>query len=72
MTSQNQSLADDVLRGAEAIAQFTGDDPRRIYYLGTTGALPIFKIGDSLCMRKSRYLQMVEELENASLAQAGK
>ena len=63
------NIADDTLRGAKAIADYTGDDVRRTNYLLERGLLPAFKIGDRWCMRKSKYLAMIEaseaEVQNA-------
>ena len=56
-------LADDTLLGAKAIAEFTGFNLRRTNYLLEHGLLPAFKIGDRWCMRKSKYLAMIEASE---------
>lgn len=47
-------LSDDLLSGAEEIAAFTGLPVRRIYYIASQSeVLPIFKLGSTLCARKS-------------------
>ena len=46
-------LHDDLLTGAQAIAEFTGLPLRRVYYLSETGALPVFRLGQILQARKS-------------------
>jgi hypothetical protein len=51
--SARDTLADDLLVGAEPIAQFTGLKQRAIYHAAATGHLPIFKIGSLLAARKS-------------------
>lgn len=61
-------LADDLLRGAGAIAQFLfGDDNKRrkVYYLAseTNLKLPIFRIGNVICARKSKLLEWIEQRE---------
>jgi hypothetical protein len=73
-------LGDDLLEGADAIAEFlfgNKNKRRRVYYL--TDQLPIFRLGTSICARKSSLLAMIEELEAPkgsptanNLAEAGK
>jgi hypothetical protein len=52
-----KSLADDLLRGACAIAEFTGFDERQVYHLHERKKLPTFKIGATICARKSELSQ---------------
>jgi hypothetical protein len=66
MNSQlpTDTLADDLLVGAPAIARFVfGADGaaeiRRTYHLAATGALPgLFKMGGLLAARKSKLLTL--------------
>jgi hypothetical protein len=61
-----QEFADDMLRGADEIAQFLfGDENvrRKVYHLAATSNLPIFKLGSMLCARKSVLLRWVETQE---------
>lgn len=51
--NDNSPLAADVLRGADAIAEWMGFKRRTIYHLAATGALPTFRMGDIVCARKS-------------------
>ena len=49
-------LADDLLRGADAIAEFIFGERgsrRKIYYLAETSHLPVFRLGSVLCARRS-------------------
>jgi hypothetical protein len=46
-------LADDLLSGVPAIAEFTGRPSRRVYYLAEKKLIPLFKVGDRWCGRKS-------------------
>jgi hypothetical protein len=46
-------LADDLLTGIRAIAQYTGESERRTEYLVACGLIPAFKIGARVCARKS-------------------
>ena len=62
------SIGDDLLRGADQIAEFVFGDVkhrRKVYYL--TGdakkGLPYFKIGSLICARKSTLLRWIEAQE---------
>jgi hypothetical protein len=49
-------LADDLLRGADEIAEFifgVRGSRRKIYYLAETSHLPVFRLGSMLCARRS-------------------
>jgi len=59
------NLADDLLRGAEAIAVFVFGDAkhrRKVYYYASDAKvrLPIFRIGNVICARKSRLMEWIE------------
>jgi excisionase family DNA binding protein len=57
-------LADDLLRGVEAISAFTGLKKRTIYHLAERGRLPVFKMGArQWCARKSTLKRHIEILE---------
>lgn len=51
--NDNNPLAADVLRGADAIAIWMGFNRRTIYHLTANGTLPTFRMGDIVCARKS-------------------
>lgn len=60
-------LADDMLRGADAIATFIFGTPgsrRKIYYLAETSHLPVFRLGSVLCARRSVLMQWIAGQEN--------
>jgi hypothetical protein len=62
-------VAGDILRGAEEIAQFLFGNQkyrRRVYNLVGRKQLPIFRMGPSICARKSVLLQWIEAQEGAS------
>lgn len=63
-------LADDLLGGAKEIAKFTGESPRRTYYLLETRKLPGFKLGEKWYARKSRLIAHYEALERAAQSAA--
>jgi hypothetical protein len=63
-------LADDLLEGAAAIADFLFGDPklrRRVYWLAEKQSLPVFRLGVTLCARPSTLRQWVAEQERAGL-----
>jgi hypothetical protein len=63
------SLADDVLRGAGQIATFLFGEVtarRRVYDLADSGALPVFRLGTTICARRSTLLDWIAEQERAS------
>jgi hypothetical protein len=66
----NLLLADDILEGADAIAEFlfgSKEDRRRIYYLAESSKLPVFRFGAVLCARKSVLLKYITAQENRVL-----
>jgi excisionase family DNA binding protein len=46
-------LADDLLSGAKAAAQFIGVPPRAVYHMVEAGDLPVIRKGRKLFFRKS-------------------
>lgn len=46
-------LRDDLLAGAKAAAEYTGETPRSIYHLTESGLLPVIRKGRKLYFRKS-------------------
>jgi hypothetical protein len=72
MDEQNADLAHDLLRGVSAISQFTGDSPRRTYYLIERKLLPVFRHGGKWCARRSTLREFFRKLEaGAAGADAG-
>ena len=65
MTQHDPEFANDLLRGAETIAQFLyGNGKRRqVYHLVATSNLPVFKLGSMICARKSVLLKWVKDQE---------
>ena len=60
------ALADDLLRGAEEIAQFVYGHRRhrrKIYHLVQTKRLPVFHLGSTLCARRSTLIAWIEDQE---------
>ena len=54
----------DLLSGADAIAAFMGLKVRRVYHLAETERLPVFRLGATLCARRSTLLRWIEGMEN--------
>lgn len=62
-------LSDDILEGADQIAGFLyGDSKKRskVYHLAENKRLPTFKIGKTICARKSTLLAWIAEQEKAA------
>ena len=71
----DEPLADDVMRGAEAIADFLYGDAtqrRKVYHLAETSRLPIFRLGSVLCARRSVLLHWIKEQEQRGYIQPRK
>lgn len=66
----NTELAQDLLRGADAIAEFVFGDVnqrRKVYHLAETSRLPVFRLGALLCARKSVLLNWIGEQEKRGM-----
>jgi len=64
-----KNFANDLLRGAEEIAEFLYGDRRlrrRVYHLVATSRLPVFRLGSLICARRSQLVHWVEEMEGRS------
>ncbi len=67
-------LADDILRGADEIAEFLFGDRasrRKVYYLAECTRLPIFWLGSVLCARRSVLLNWIAGQESRGARFAG-
>jgi len=65
-----RELADDLLRGADEIAEFifgTPESRRKVYYLAECCRLPVFRLGSMLCARRSILLKWIAGQENRVL-----
>jgi hypothetical protein len=65
------NLAQDILQGAQAIADFGGWTRRQVYHFVGHG-LPVFRIGSNLCARKSSILAWIELQERSGNSTKGK
>jgi hypothetical protein len=63
-----EELADDILKGADAIGEFIFGKKegvrRKIYYLAETSHLPVFRLGAVLCARRSVLLRWIAGQES--------
>jgi hypothetical protein len=64
-------LAEDLMTGADAIAVFMFGDAteanrRRVYHSADKLGLPCFKLGGTLCARRSTILAWIERQESAA------
>ena len=67
MSEHDNSIADDILRGASAIAIFLHGDAakrRSVYHEASRGRLPTFRFSGRLCARKSTLIKFIEDQEN--------
>lgn len=53
----------DLLCGADNIAAFLGIKVRRVYHLVENNVLPVFRMGATLCARRSTLIHWIEEKE---------
>ena len=64
MTENKNSLGDDLLIGADAIAWELGFSRRRVYHLAEQGDLPIHRVkGLGICARKSALVDFFNVLD---------
>jgi excisionase family DNA binding protein len=66
MTDATTLETPDLLYGANKIAEFLGVNRRVAYHLIETDKIPHFKIGKTVCSRRSRLVAAIEQLEEAS------
>lgn len=68
LEATNDNLAADLLRGADAIAAFLGFPRRTVYHAVAKGHLPHFRIGETVCARKSTLARWIEQQEAVGAA----
>jgi len=67
MPELEQNLAQDLLRGADELAEFLYGDReqrRKVYHLAATSQIPVFKLGSMICARKSVLLKWIKDQED--------
>jgi hypothetical protein len=65
-SAQYRKLANDLLRGADEIADFLFGEPgqrRKVYHLAETSRLPVFRLGTRLCARRSVLMAWIASQE---------
>jgi len=68
------SLADDLLRGADEIADYLFGEPvqrRKVYYLAETSRFPVFRLGARLCARRSVLKEWIASQEKRGWQSVG-
>jgi hypothetical protein len=60
--ASKERLAEDLLIGAEAIADELGVDRDQVYYLARTKKLPIGKLGKNLIASRSKLRRAIQNL----------
>jgi hypothetical protein len=63
---QQAKLAQDLLRGADEIADFLFGDARqrrKVYHLAETSRIPVFRLGSMLCARPSVLMAWIASQE---------
>ncbi|MEO4000334.1 DNA-binding protein [Mesorhizobium sp. CAU 1732] len=68
MNANNDNLSVDILRGADAIAAHLGFPRRAVYHAVSKGNLPHFRIGETVCARKSTLSAWISEQEQSAAA----
>lgn len=68
MIPDNDNLAADLLRGADAIATFLGFPRRAVYHAVSRGHLPSFKVGETICARRSTLTAWIVDQERKAAA----
>jgi excisionase family DNA binding protein len=56
----------DLLYGSRSIAEFLGIKPRAAEHLIEQKRIPYFKIGRTVCARRSRLMAALDELEGSA------
>jgi len=67
MTDTTSIETPDLLYGAQAIADFLGVKLRSAQHLIETNRIPYFKIGKTVCARRSKLLAAIEQLEDGPI-----
>lgn len=59
-----------LLVGHKAIARFLGLSPRFVSWHDEQGRLPTFRVGKSVCARKVKLLEWIEQQEHSASSKA--
>lgn len=69
-TPANDNIAADILKGADEIADYLGEDVRAIFYAIKKGRIPHFRVGQNIRARKSTLTAWIAQQESAAEAAA--
>jgi hypothetical protein len=58
----------DLLSGAESIAAFMGIKARRVYHFAEMQRHPVFRLGATLCARRSTLMRWIEDMERVGVS----
>jgi excisionase family DNA binding protein len=63
MTDTTVNAAVDLLYGVKSIASFLGIKERSAQHLVETKRIPYFKVGKTVCARRSKLIEAMDRLE---------
>ena len=69
-TAIMQTLAPDLLRGAYEISEFlfgSRGERRKVFHLAETSRLPVFRLGSTICARRSVLMEWIAAQERRGL-----
>ncbi len=69
-TMDEEDFRNDLMRGVKAIADFSGETPRAIFRKVELGLLPVFRVGKTICARKSTLLAYYAALDAQAFQRA--
>nr|WP_314256807.1 helix-turn-helix domain-containing protein [uncultured Devosia sp.] len=63
----DSDLRNDLVVGADAVAEFLGMTRRQVYGAVERRTLPLFKIGSQICVRRSVLISWIEDRERQAM-----
>jgi excisionase family DNA binding protein len=69
MTDTSENQGPDLLYGAPAIADYLGLSDDAVYHLARQKRIPTFKMGRTVCARRSTLVRAIAELEAEAVAE---
>jgi excisionase family DNA binding protein len=64
--TNDNTISSDLLKGAEEIAAYLGEDRRAVYFALSKGRIPHFRIGANIRARKSTLIAWMAKQEAAA------
>lgn len=65
--AETTELREDLVVGADAVAQFLGMTTRQVYGCVERRTIPFFKIGSQICLRRSVMMEWIARQERAAM-----